>query len=130
MNNRDNFHLELQLRKIASQSNYSPNRKNKKIINKSSDKENMTNKIKNEKDPNKIVDMILFDKGLNEENRELTNLLIDQKNFVSSSSFIQKVRENFFNDEYNRDNFHLELQLRKIASQSNYSPNRKNKKIK
>ena len=97
--NRDNFHLELQLRRIASQSHYSQNKKNKKLVNKSNDKENMTNKIKNEKDPNKIVDMILFDKGLNEENRELTNLLIDQKNFVSSSSFIQKVRENFFNDE-------------------------------
>jgi hypothetical protein len=96
--NRDNYHLELQLRKIASQSHYSQNKK-KKATNKSHDKENMTNKIKNEKDPNKIIDMILFDKGLNEENRELTNLLIDQKNLASSSSFIQKVRKNFFDEE-------------------------------
>lgn len=99
--NRENYNLELQLREIASHSNFSRKRIHKKL-NKS--QENMTDKIKKEKNPKRIVEMILCDKRLNQENKDLNYLMLDKKKLLSSSSLIQKLREDENKNEEKSEN--------------------------
>ena len=99
--NRENYNLELQLREIASHSNFSRKRIHKKL-NKS--QENMKKKKKKEKNPKRIVEMILCDKRLNQENKDLNYLLLDKKKLLSSSSLIQKLRDDENKNEEKSEN--------------------------